>query len=398
MSSAPPAGARRVELIAFFGALTAFAPLSTDMYLPAIPSIAHDFHATIGAAEHTLTAFFLGFALGQALFGPLADRFGRRGPLLWGLAIYVASCILCAATAAVPLLTVLRFLQAVSACAGAVIARACVRDLFAPDEAPRIYAFMMLVMGMAPLLAPLLGGYLLIAFGWRAIFLTQGLLGVAAILVTLFRLPESHAGPRRALHLATIFVDYARIAVDRRFIGYVLAASTSAGGLFAYVTGSPHVFIDIFHVPAQRFGWFFGTNALGLVGFSQLAGRLLRSRKAAHVLLAAQSGQACAGILLLVFALTGIGGVWGIAAGLWFYVGLNGAVMPTASGLAMRPFSLNAGMASALLGTFQFGLATVTSLVVGALHQTSALPMAAVIAVCGVTGLTFNLLLSPKPA
>jgi len=394
----PLTGARRVELIIIFGALTAFAPLSTDMYLPALPSIAHDFHASIGAVERTLTSFFLGFASGQALFGPLADRFGRKAPLIGGLAVYVLVCLLGAATFAVPLLTGLRFVQAVSACAGAVIARACVRDLFEAREVPRIYAVMMTVMGLAPLLAPLLGGYLLLLFGWRAIFLTQAALGLIGLLAVILRLPESHAGPRRDLHLATIFIDYGRIVTDRRFIGYVLAAATSAGGLFAYITASPHVFIDLFHVPAQHFGWFFGANAVALITGSHVSGRLLKTQRGETVLIAAQLGQAGAGVLLMTFAATGIGGLWGIAFGLMLYVGLNGAVMPTGSGLAMRPFALNAGMASALLGTFQFGLAALSSSIVGALPQTTPLTMAGVIAACGIGGLLFNLLLSPKPA
>ena len=400
MSVAHPSltGARRVELIAIFGALTAFAPLSTDMYLPALPSIAHDFHASIGAVERTLTAFFLGFALGQALFGPLADRFGRKAPLIGGLAVYVAVCLLGAATFSVPLLTGLRFVQAVSACAGAVIARACVRDLFEPAEVPRIFAVMMTVMGLAPLLAPLFGGYLLLLFGWRAIFLTQAVLGLIGLLAVVLRLPESHAGPRRNLHLGTIFIDYGRIVTDRRFIGYVLSAAISAGGLFAYITASPHVFIDLFHVPAQHFGWFFGANAVALIAGSYVSGRLLKTHRAEHVLLGVQLGQAGAGVLLMTCAVAGIGGMWGIAFGLMLYVGLNGAVMPTASGIAMRPFALNAGMASALLGTFQFGLAALSSSIVGLLPQPSPLPMAAVIAACGIGGLAFNLLLSPKPA
>jgi MFS transporter, DHA1 family, multidrug resistance protein len=396
MTVARPTGARRIELIALFGALTAFAPLSTDMYLPSLPAITHDFHTGIGDAEHTLTAFFCGFAIGQAVFGPLADRFGRRGPLLWGLGIYVVACLLGAAASGIPSLIVLRFVQAVTACAGTVIARASVRDLFAPEEVPRIFSVMMLVMGVAPLLAPLVGGYVQLWFGWRAVFAVQGALGLTGFCAALLRLPESHAGPRRTLDPATVLIDYGRVARDRRFIGFALATATSHAGLFSYITASPHVFIDLFHVAAQHFGFFFGANAVALMAGSQIARLAMRRWRAETVLTAVQAGQAAGAAFLLLCALTGFGGLWGIAFGLMIYVGLNGAVVPTGSGLAMRAFARNAGMASALLGTLQFGLATVTSLIIGAIAQTSAVPMAAAVALCGVSGLLFNLLLSPR--
>ncbi len=395
-SPASPTGARRIELIVILGALTAAAPISIDLYLPALPTIAHAFGDPIGAVERTLASFFLGFALGQALFGPLADRFGRKPPLLWGIGIYVLTCVACAFAPSVGALVALRFVQAVSACAGAVIARACVRDLFPADEAPRVFATMMLVMGVAPLLAPLAGGYLLVWFGWRAIFLAQGALGLAALVAAQLRLRESHGGAHRPLHPVSLLIDFWRIARDRRFIGYVLAAATSSGGMFAYVTASPHVFIDLFHVPSQMYGWFFGANALALVAMSQLGARLLHRYPAQHVLVAAQIGQTAAGALLLASALSGIGGLWSLAPCLLLYVGLNGAIGPTSAGLAMKPFALNAGMASALLGTLQFGGGTITSLTVGLLPGNGELAMAAVIAACGIGGLTLNLLLSPR--
>ncbi|MEI9885325.1 MAG: Bcr/CflA family multidrug efflux MFS transporter [Rhizomicrobium sp.] len=399
MNATPvPGGARRVELIVILGALTAAAPISTDLYLPALPAIARDFHVAIGAVEHSLATFFLGFALGQALFGPLADRFGRKPPLLWGLGIFVLTCLACALAQSVEVLVALRFVQAVSACAGAVIARACVRDLFGPDESPRVFATMMLVMGLAPLLAPLAGGYLLLWFGWRAIFLAQGALGIAAFLAAALRLRESHGGARRVLHLGSILIDYGRLARDRRFIGYVLALATSYAGLFAYITASPHVLIDLFHVPSQHFGWFFGANGLALIAASQVAARLLRTRSAAPVLVAMQIGQSVAGALLLAAALSGFGGLWSIAGLLVFTVGPTGAINPLATGLAMRPFALSAGMASSLLGTIQFGGGAIASLIVGALPADSAVPMAAAIAACSLGGLVLNLWLSPKTA
>ncbi|HEY1961605.1 MAG TPA: Bcr/CflA family multidrug efflux MFS transporter [Rhizomicrobium sp.] len=390
--------ARRLELIALLGALTAFAPLSIDMYLPALPTIARQFHASIGAAELTLASFFTGFTFGQVLFGPLTDRFGRKGPLYAGTLLYIVASLGCALSGGVAVLAALRFLQALGACAGMVIARASARDIFGPHEAPRIYAYMMLILGLAPLLAPFIGGYVLVWFGWRAIFLLQASIGVAALVATFFRIPESLAGARRELHPLKVLRDYAALLVDRRFIGYVLAGAVSNAGLFAYITAAPHVFIDLFHVAPQHFGWFFGANAIGLVTGAQVGARLLKDRSATHVLLAAQIVQWIAGLVLLTCALTGFGGMWGIAGGLFLFVALNGAIMPIAAGCAMHHFGRMAGMASALLGALQFGAAAIVSTAIGNTSPDSAIPMAAVIAGCGIAGLAFNLLLRPKIA
>lgn len=389
-------GTRRIELIALLGGLTTFAPISTDMYLPAMPTIAREFAVPIGAIEHTLATFFLGFSLGQALFGPLADRFGRKLPLYGGLAAYVAASIACAMVNDAGLLAVLRFVQALGACAGIVIARASVRDLFGGHEAARVFSYMMLVLGLAPLLAPLLGGYVLAWLGWRAIFLLQGSAGLAAVAACFFRLPESHGGTRRTLNPRRVLWDYLMLSLDRRFIGYVLAGAVSHAGLFAYITGSAHVFIDLFHVRAENFGLFFGTNALGLITVSQVTARLLRHHKAERILLLSQSVQCLAGLALLAAAVTGFGGLWGIAVGLFVFVSLNAAILPTASGLALRHFGLQAGMASALLGTIQFGLGAMVATMVGAFSPATPVPMALVIAGCGISGLVFSFVLAPR--
>jgi DHA1 family bicyclomycin/chloramphenicol resistance-like MFS transporter len=389
---------RRVELIIILGALTAFAALSIDMYLPALPSIARDFRVPIGAAERTLSAFFLGFAFGQAFFGPLADRFGRKPPLYAGLAIYVLMCVACASTQSADMLMVARFFQAIGACAGGVIARACVRDLFGPEEAPRIFAYMMLVLGVAPLIAPFLGGYLLIWASWRAIFWTQAATGAVAAIAIMLRLPETHGGAHRTLHPWKILRDYWIIAQDRRFIAYALAGAIGNASMFAYITGSPHVFIDLFHVHAENFGWFFGAIAAGLITMAQVSARLLKHASAERVMLTAQTTQALAGVALVIIAYMGLGGMIGLALALFVFVALNGAIMPMATGVSMRHYGLNAGMASALIGTLQFGAATISSLVMGAFSPHSPVPMTAIMAGCALAGLAVHLLARPRLA
>lgn len=387
---------RRIELIVVLGALTAFGALSIDMYLPALPSIARDFHVPIGSAEATLASFFLGFAVGQAFFGPMADRFGRKPPLYAGLLLYLAMCAVCALSTSVEMLMAARFFQAVGACAGGVVARACVRDLFGPQETPRIFAYMMLVLAVAPLIAPFLGGYFLIWASWRAIFWFQFAFGGAVALAVAIRLPETHGGAHRELHPFIIIADYARIFRDRRFIAYALSASASNASLYAYLTGSAHVFIDIFHVAPQNFGWFFGANAIGLIGTSQIAARLVGRRLPETIMLNAQTVHLFAGALLMLVSLTGFGGVLGLGASLFIFLSFNGAISPMATGAAMRHYGVNAGMASALLGSLQFVVGFGVSLVMGAFNAATPLPLAAVMTGCAVIGLALHLFLRPR--
>jgi DHA1 family bicyclomycin/chloramphenicol resistance-like MFS transporter len=390
------ASARRIELIVVLGALTAFGALSIDMYLPALPSIARGFHVPIGRAENTLASFFLGFAAGQAFFGPLADRFGRKPPLYAGLLLYSAMCAACALSSSVEMLMVARFFQAVGACAGGVVARACVRDLFGPDETPRIFAYMMLVLGVAPLIAPFLGGYFLIWADWRAIFWFQFVFGGLVALAVAIRLPETHGGAHRPLHPFAIVLDYARICRDRRFIAYALSASVSNASLYAYLTGSAHVFIDIFHVAPEHFGWFFAANAIGLIGTAQIAARLVHGRLPEAIMLKAQAAHIAAGALLVAVSLSGVGGVFGLGAALFLFLSFNGAINPMGTGAAMRPYAVDAGMASALLGASNFVIGFGVSLAMGAFNATTALPLAAVMAGCALGGLLLHIALRPR--
>jgi MFS transporter, DHA1 family, multidrug resistance protein len=387
--------ARRTELIIILGALTAFGAMSIDMYLPAMPSIAREFHVSIGAAQNTLATFFLGFAVGQAFFGPMADRFGRKPPLYFGLFFYLVMCAICALAGSVETLMVARFFQAVGACAGGVIARACVRDIFGPDETPRILAYMLLVLSVAPLFAPFLGGYLLLWASWRAIFWVQFAIGALVTAAVVLRLPETHGGVHRRLHPVIIVADYARIARDRGFIAYALSAGVSNASLYAYLAGSPHVFIDIFHIPAEDFGWFFATNAVGLIGMAQIAAYLVHGRLPESLLLKSQIAQLVAGVVLIAMAGFDFGGPYGLGASLFLFLSCNGVIGPMGTGAAMRDYAANAGMASALIGTLQFATGFTVSIIMGAFTPTTALPLAIVMAGCAAVGLGLHLLLRP---
>jgi DHA1 family bicyclomycin/chloramphenicol resistance-like MFS transporter len=381
---------KRLDIVIILGTLMAFAPMSIDMYLPALPTIAKHFGAEPTRVQLTLAAFFLGFALGQAFYGPFADRFGRKPPLYFGLVLFFGSSIACAFAPSVEVLIALRFVQALGACANGVIARAMVRDLYEPRDAVRIFSLLTLVFGAAPVLAPLIGGYILLWYGWREIFIALAVFGFVSLAAAAWRLPESRpAHAVRSLRLGSVLRTYGELLTHREYLGSVLVGGFSLGGLFAYISGSPFVIIELYGVAPEHYGWLFGANALGLVLTSQVNARLVRHYRPQAILLCGIVVQAVAGALLVLQGATGAAGLYGVAVPLFVYVSCIGLTMSNATALAMAPFAGFAGAASALLGTIQFGLAAASSTLVGTIHDGSALPMASVIAGCGVLSLTF---------
>lgn len=383
-------------VVLVLGALSAFAPMSIDMYLPAFPAIADSLKATPGQVAYTLSAFFVGLSAGQLVYGPLADRFGRKPPLLAGIALYLAASVGCAVAPDVSWLVALRALQALGGCAGVVISRAMVRDMFAPQDAARIFSILMLVMGLAPILAPLLGGLVLGVAGWRGIFGALALFGLASLVGSLTALRETHPPDARVrLGLGAVLGVYGSFLADARFMGFALSGSVAQAGMFAYIAGSPFVFITLNHVPAQHYGWLFGTNALGLIAASQLNARLLKTRAAGDVLLRALTVCMASGLALLGTTLTGFGGFVGLLVPLFCYVASLGFITPNATALALSTRHTHLGQASALTGTVQFAAATLSGALVGALQNGTAMPMAGVIAGCGVVALGCAALVRP---
>ncbi len=388
-----------IELMVILGSLCAFAPLATDMYLPSLPMLEKVFNAQTSDLQFTITTFFLGFAVGQALYGPIADRYGRKPVLYLGTSFFVATSVGCALSPSAQVMASLRFIQAVGACAGGVIARAMVRDLFPTSQTLRVYATLTLVSGIAPMVGPLIGGYMLAWFGWRAVFWFLAAYGTASMVAVHFRLRESYtSNTKNSFNLKGILGIYGGLMRDREFLGHSLAGGISLGGLFAYLTGSPFVFINLHHVTPQHFGWFFGLNAFGLMIASQTNGHLLQGFNPRKVLRNATLVQFSAGMVLLVVALTGIGGLTGIALSLVSYLFCGGFIMPNATALAMEPQGHIAGTASALMGTLQFTTASLCTLLVGFFDNGTALPMASVIALCGTLGILLNCtFLGPMP-
>ncbi|MSO70173.1 MAG: Bcr/CflA family multidrug efflux MFS transporter [Alphaproteobacteria bacterium] len=368
----------------------AFAPMAIDMYLPALPKIEQHFGSDETSVQLTLAVFFLGFALGQAFYGPFADRFGRKPPLYFGLILFIAASIACAFAPSVEVLIALRFVQALGACANGVIARAMVRDLYEPREAVRIFSLLTLVFGAAPVLAPLIGGYILLWHGWREIFIALSVFGFVSLVAVIWRLPESRPKDAvRSLRLGSVLLTYGELLTHRDYMGCVLVGGFSLGGLFAYISGSPFVIIELYGVAPEDYGWLFGANALGLVLAAQVNARLVHHFRPQAILLWGIIVQAVAGGLLVIQGATGAAGLYGVAVPLFIYVSCIGLTMANATALAMAPFAAFAGAASALLGTIQFGLAAIMSTLVGTIHDDSSLPMAIVIAGCSAISLSF---------
>lgn len=388
-----PTGVRHLELILLMGSLQALAPLSIDMYLPSMPLLERVFHASTAEVQATLITFFLGYALGQSLYGPVTDRFGRKPPLYFSLMLFLVSSALCALAPSVQLLAVFRLFQALGACGGAVMSRAMVRDLFPPEDLRRIFSMLVLVIGVSPLVAPLIGGYLLLWFGWQSIFWLHAVLAAAALLGVHFRLAESLApGTARPMHASVILSTYGQLFRDRTFLGASLVCGFSSAGMFAYIASAPFVFISLYKVSPQRFGWLFGAIALGLITASQVNGRMSYRMSLSKVLRNANLVQLAAGLVLLGATLTGLGGPAAVFLPVFVYMCAAGFVFPNGTTLAMTHHAKIAGTASALLGTNQFFIAAVSTTVLALIETSSALPMAIVIAGCGMAATLLNFL------
>ena len=380
---------RRLAVI--LGALTAMGPLAMDMYLPALPTIAREFSTDVANVQVSLTMYFAGIAIGQAFYGPLSDAVGRKPALYFGLLVFIASSIGCAWAERVRAHVAFRFLQALGGCAPIVIPRAVVRDHFDQLESIRMLSVLMLVFGLGPILAPLVGGQLLVNFGWRSVFWLLASYAIVWLVVVIAFLPESLPVPRRRRQpIGEVLGVYGRLLRDRTYIGYVLSGALIFAGLLSYISGSPFVFIELFHVPPERYGIFFGINAIGIMSASQFNRWLVTRVEARRIVGIVLAVAMTASLVLLFDAYSGFGGFTGILIPLFCYIACHGFVMPNTTGLAMAPHGRVAGSASALLGTIQFVLGSIAAALVGAFANGTAVPLAVVIAGCGVAAFITN--------
>jgi DHA1 family bicyclomycin/chloramphenicol resistance-like MFS transporter len=372
-------------LILVLGALTAFGPLSIDMYLPSLPTIQGELATSASAVQLTLAAFIAGLAIGQLIYGPLSDRFGRRGPLLVGIVLYIFASAACAFAPSIRWLIALRFLQAVGGACGPVIARAIVRDRYSGRDVARVLSLLILVMGVAPILAPLLGGWILKLAGWRAIFGVLAVLGVLALAMALAAIEPAAPRSEGMAAPATLKTNVRALVVDRQFIFATLAGGFAQASMFAYISGSPFVFMELHHVAPERFAWLFGMNAFGFIGASQLNRRLLSYFPPGRIALTAALFPMLATGVLVALGVAHTGAVPVVAGCLFISIGSLGFVMPNATALALEAHGTRAGVASAVLGAAQYAISAGMSSLVGLLNDGSLLPMAGVMALCAVT-------------
>lgn len=381
-----------LRMVLILGALSAFGPLAIDFYLPAFPAMAQAFATDEKHVQATLAAYFLGLSIGQLAYGPVADRFGRRKPLMFGVTVFTLASLACAYAPNLDTLVLARFVQALGGCAGMVLSRAIVSDKCDPVASAKVFSQLMLVMGLAPILAPMLGGVLVNVAGWQSIFLTLGLFSAACLLAVSLGLPESMPEDMPRQPLSGALRQYLRLLADRVFLGHAVTGGIAIAGMFAYIAGSPFVFIKLYGVPAEHYGWLFGANAAGFILVAQVNARLLAKRGPAFLLARAVWLYLGAGLALLAVAAWRPTALWPLLVPLFVCIASLGCIIPNASACAMSGQGARAGSASALMGCVQFSVAAGAAALVGLLHDGSAVPMALVICLCGASAVSAALL------
>lgn len=370
-----------IAIVTLLGTLTAFGALSIDMYLPALPAIAADFAAGAGVIERTLASFLTGLAIGQMFYGPLSDRIGRRLPLIGGILLYVSASIACALVDSANAMAALRFVQGLGACAALVISRAIVRDLFDHQESARVFSLIMLVFGLAPILAPLIGSTILLIAGWRAIFLALAAFGLSVLAYVVLKFGETRSDATEATARGEHPVAAIRLLVTNpRLLGYMLAGAFNSACLFTYISAAPVLLMGQYGVTPTGFSWLFGLNAIGLVAASQINRLLLGHYPADRILNVACGIAAVLGLGLLAIAISGFGGLWAMMAGLFAVLSTFGFIMGNANAGALSVDPLRAGSVSALLGASGFAVGAAAMTFASLFADGTAVPMAAVMA------------------
>lgn len=377
---------QNIILVFIIGLLNTVTPFSIDMYLPAFPKIASDMHTEISKVALSVSTYFFGFALGQILYGPLLDRFGRKRPLYIGLCCYIIATIGCAFCKTIEMLWLVRFIQALGGCVASVAAMAMVIDFFPAHKSARIISLLVLILGISPLLAPTVGSFIITTWDWRFVFVTLAVVAFVMLGVAYFFLPEGQQ-PDTTISLMPkpIINGFMQILTTRKFYVYALAGTFSFAGLFVYVAGSPAIFMDEFHVSPKVYGAIFAGLSVGMVGSSQLNHVLTRKFKSEEILKTVLIVQSAVGIAFFITEFLGWYNMVSIIGFLFVSLACCGLTYPNAASVAMNPFTKNAGTASALLGFIQIGVGGLISAGVGMLHFKGSLSVSLIMAVATTT-------------
>ncbi len=381
-----------ISLILVLGSLTALSPFAIDMYLPGFPVIAGYMHTNTASVALSLSSFFIGISAGQLLYGPLLDRFGRKKPLYAGLLLYILASIGCAFTTDIDGLIAMRFVQAIGSCAAGVASMAMVRDLFPINDIPKVISLLMLVVALSPMLAPTIGSYVISAWGWQSVFYVLMGMGVAVLLAAKFLLPNTYV-PDTSLSLkpAAIMGSFGTVLREPQFYTYAFTGAVAFSGLFTYVAGSPMVFMDIFGLDEEKYGWVFASLSVSFIGSSQVNSLLLRRFTSQQIVQVALIAQVLIAIAFWIAAINGWLTLPVTLAFLAGYLGCIGFTNPNAAGLALAPFARNAGSASAVMGAAQMGCGALASLVVGMFEVKSVVPTITLMAGSSILALTILL-------
>jgi DHA1 family bicyclomycin/chloramphenicol resistance-like MFS transporter len=358
------------------------------MYLPGFPAIAKDLHTDVSSVGLTLSSFFIGISAGQLLYGPLLDRFGRKKPLYIGLLLYIAATIGCIWVNSIDNFIILRFIQAVGSCAAAVASVAMVRDLFPVKDNAKVFSLLMLVVGLSPMIAPTVGGYVTSEFGWHTVFIILSVMGILVLLASMLWVPDSYK-PDTTLSLkpGPIINSFLNVLKVPQFYTYTFAGAVAFSALFAYISGSPKIFMDIYHVSDKVYGWIFALLSVGFIGSSQVNTLLLKKYSSEQIVPVALLVQSITGVFFVICSLNGWLGLYGTIATLFVFLCGLGFTNSNAIALALAPFERNAGTASSLMGALQMGIGALSSTLVSLYKSDSTLPVAVIMATAAILAL-----------
>lgn len=372
------------KVLGVLSMLMGFASISTDVYLPAMPAMARSLGASNGMIEYSITGYLVGFAFGQLLWGPISDRHGRRAPIAIGIVLFLFGSAGCALAGSAQAIVAWRLLQALGAAAGVVIARAMVRDLFVGPQAARVLSTLMVVMAVAPLVGPIVGGQVAAMAGWRAIFWLQVSIGLFN-LAALYTLPETlPVAQRHDGRLLDVLGHYARLVREPRLMAYAAAGGFFYVGMFAYVAGTPFAYITYHHVPPQLYGLLFGVGIVGIMGSNAINARLVARHDSDTLLLWGTTLAAVAGVGSAVAAYWDLGGLWGLFFTLFLFVASTGFIVANSIAGALSDYPEQAGAVSALVGAFQYGSGVFGSGLVGLFADGTPRPLGFIMALAGV--------------